>query len=90
MLETVASVQKMHEHEVSNIMRQVLLAVNYCHGKHIVHRDLKPENILFSERNKPTSAIKVIDFGRSKILKYQQKISERAGSVILSLRKRLL
>jgi calcium-dependent protein kinase len=52
----------------------------YCHKKSIVHRDLKPENILF-EGNSIESTVKVIDFGRSKILLPNQKIAERAGSL---------
>jgi calcium-dependent protein kinase len=44
------------------------------------HRDLKPENILFSG-DEVDSDIKIIDFGRSKILKPLGKINELAGSV---------
>ena len=44
-------------------------------------RDLKPENILF-EKNDVNSAIKVIDFGRSKILRLNQKLAGLAGTVI--------
>ncbi len=81
LLETIATQHKLNEQGVLSIMKQILLAVAYCHKKNIVHRDIKPENILFSEKGKVDSAVKVIDFGRSKILKYQQKISELAGSV---------
>jgi calcium-dependent protein kinase len=52
----------------ATIFKQILQALNYCHGMNVVHRDLKPENFLFeSKENK--SEIKVIDFGLSKILK---------------------
>lgn len=43
-------------------------------------RDLKPENILFEGRE-IESTVKVIDFGRSIILKPNQKLVEKAGSV---------
>lgn len=44
------------------------------------HSDLKPENIVFIESNLD-STLKIIDFGRSKILKVTQKLTEMAGSV---------
>ena len=48
-----------------------------------MNRDIKPENIVFDG---PTidSTLKVIDFGRSKILKPQTKLVELAGSVQFS------
>ncbi len=35
------------EKEVATIIKQVMLAVEYCHSNGICHRDLKPENLLF-------------------------------------------
>jgi len=74
-----SSKKQFGEREISLIMRQIFSAVNYCHKNRIVHRDLKPENILFVD-NKSLN-LKVIDFGRSKLLKPLEKISELAGSV---------
>lgn len=68
------------ENQIAKIMRQLLSAVEYCHKLNIVHRDLKPENILF-EQPDIDSTLKVIDFGRSKLLKPNQKLLERAGTV---------
>jgi len=67
---------------VANIMRQLLAAVDYCHKKNIVHRDLKPDNILF-EQPDIESTLKVIDFGRSKLIEPNQKLLEKAGSVYI-------
>ncbi len=69
-------------------MIQIFSAISYCHKRHIVHRymatkscrDLKPENILFTEAP-PKLALKVIDFGRSKVLRPSEKMNELAGSV---------
>ena len=54
--------------------------MDICHRKNIVHRDLKPENILF-EGSSVESTVKIIDFGRSKLLMPKEKMVERAGSL---------
>ena len=61
-------------------MKQIFSALNYCHLQHLIHRDLKPENIVFTE-DSDSLALKVIDFGRSKILKPNEKVNELAGTV---------
>jgi calcium-dependent protein kinase len=48
------------EQQASEIIKQILLAVNYLHNKGIVHRDIKPENILMTDPN--TLSLKLIDF----------------------------
>jgi len=35
------------EIEARNIIRQVTLAMQLCHGKGVIHRDLKLENVMF-------------------------------------------
>lgn len=47
----------------------------YCHKNGICHRDLKPENFLFSSKAKD-SALKIIDFGLSKVYKEADEIAE--------------
>ena len=47
----------------------------YCHKNGICHRDLKPENFLFASKAKD-SALKIIDFGLSKIYKPEDELLE--------------
>lgn len=49
------------------LFKQVLQALNYIHSLNIAHRDIKPENFLFETKEKD-SALKIIDFGLSKII----------------------
>ena len=73
------------ESEVYIIMKQIFRAICYCHDRHIVHRDLKPENIVFTEEDSNLQ-LKVIDFGKSKILKPNEKFNELAGTVIIIMK----
>ena len=70
-----------NEDMAARIFRMILQALNYCHSNNIVHRDLKPENFLFVD-NSPTSDLKIIDFGLSKILDggRLQRMNTRAGT----------
>ena len=52
-----------NEREAAMVIKQVLQAIAYIHGKNVAHRDLKPENLLIDAENGGT--IKVIDFGTS-------------------------
>ncbi|KAL6601842.1 kinase-like protein [Neocallimastix californiae] len=50
--------QNIPENTVKQYMYQVLVALEYIHGKGIFHRDLKPENILVKGKR-----VKIADFG---------------------------
>ena len=65
----------------AKLFKQILQALNYCHGENIVHRDLKPENFLFVSKD-PNSELKIIDFGLSKMLEggRLQRMNTRAGT----------
>ncbi len=80
LLSLLSTLRHIEESEVISIMRQALAAVRYCHRLRIVHRDIKLENVLFLESS-VKSTIKVIDFGRSKILRPNKKMKELAGSL---------
>ena len=49
--------------EISNIITQLLDALDFAHENGIIHRDIKPDNIIVS----PGHRIKVADFGVARI-----------------------
>lgn len=67
---------RVKEKEARKLFRQMVSAVEYCHGNLIVHRDLKPENLLLdSEGN-----IKINDFGFSNVIKPGKLFTTFCGS----------
>lgn len=67
---------RVKEKEARKLFRQIVSAVEYCHGNLIVHRDLKPENLLLdSEGN-----IKINDFGFSNVIKPGKLFTTFCGS----------
>ncbi|KAK7863131.1 hypothetical protein R5R35_002013 [Gryllus longicercus] len=54
------------EKDASDLIRQVLEAVDYMHEQGVVHRDLKPENLLYYSHDED-SKIMISDFGLSKM-----------------------
>lgn len=53
--------------EAIDVMRQVLSALAEAHKQGIVHRDLKPENIMVVPDAAGGLAVKILDFGISKL-----------------------
>jgi len=53
------------EETVVDLVRQLLVALSYCHSRHVIHRDIKPENVMLIRRGSDPDCMfcKVIDFG---------------------------
>ncbi|KAK2183132.1 hypothetical protein NP493_318g02002 [Ridgeia piscesae] len=56
-----------HKEENAKILKQILKAVNYIHGRNIIHRDLKPKNIFLVIAENGETQVKIGDFGLSRI-----------------------
>eukprot|EP01111_Echinosteliopsis_oligospora_P014049 TRINITY_DN5207_c0_g1_i1.p1 TRINITY_DN5207_c0_g1~~TRINITY_DN5207_c0_g1_i1.p1 ORF type:complete len:727 (-),score=182.92 TRINITY_DN5207_c0_g1_i1:43-1914(-) len=64
------------EKEARKFFRQIISAVEYCHGNLVVHRDLKPENLLLDS----SGNIKISDFGLSNCMEPGKLMESFCGS----------
>lgn len=63
---------------VERILRQLLDALAYIHGRGIVHRDLKPQNVLIDR----FGSVRLTDFGALKEAAGGQSTMTQAGQII--------
>jgi serine/threonine protein kinase len=64
---------RLNDIETAVIIRQVLMGIQYLHGRDIVHRDLKPDNILMTGLE-DGARIVITDFGHARQLPADQDI----------------
>jgi len=67
------------ESKAASVIRKMVSAIGYLHGKGIVHRDLKPENLLLKD-DKDITEIKIADFGLSKIVETKLMMQTACGT----------
>lgn len=62
LFERIKSKGLYQEKDAINVMRNLLLALEYLHNKGIIHRDLKPENLILASKENDYT-LKIADFG---------------------------
>jgi len=68
------------EEYAATVMRQVFLALEYCHESlHIMHRDLKPENLIFHNKAE-SSSLCLCDFGMARFFETNKHLHSSCGS----------
>jgi calcium-dependent protein kinase len=67
------------EADTRRIIYQILVAVNYLHGRSVCHRDIKPDNTLL-ENTHQGSPIKLTDFGLSKLDQGYMNMTSTVGT----------
>ena len=79
----MVKVKRMSEHQTANVVKQILLALNYMHKQNIAHRDIKPENILIVPEESVSNEypnVKLTDFGFATFFKKQDGMRQVLGS----------
>ncbi|XP_042749997.1 death-associated protein kinase 2-like [Lagopus leucura] len=76
----IAEKEMLLEEEAIEFLEQILLGVQYLHGRHIAHFDLKPENIMLQEKDVPKPQIKIIDFGLAQKLEHGVTFKSLCGT----------
>lgn len=76
LLQYVKKRRRLEEEEARRIFRQVVYGLAHCHCRSVLHRDIKLDNILLDNDGE----IKICDFGVSRIIKKNQKITEQCGT----------
>ncbi|PIN17683.1 Ca2+/calmodulin-dependent protein kinase, EF-Hand protein superfamily [Handroanthus impetiginosus] len=64
------------EQKAANIIKELMIAVRYCHEMGVVHRDIKPENILLTT----SGQMKLADFGLAMRILDGQNLTGVVGS----------
>ncbi|OMJ88622.1 hypothetical protein SteCoe_9402 [Stentor coeruleus] len=67
LFDRIVELKSFSEAQASQIILQILLAVNYLHSCGIVHRDIKPENILMNDSN--SLSLKLVDFDTATVFR---------------------
>ena len=61
----------------AELIRDLAIAIDYCHRQGVVHRDLKPANILMDQQSVP----KIADFGLAKAFKDNDSVT-KTGEIL--------
>jgi serine/threonine protein kinase/signal transduction histidine kinase/tetratricopeptide (TPR) repeat protein len=64
--------ERFEEYEALHIIKQILSALSYLHGRSIIHCDVNPHNIFITE----TKGVKLLDFGLSMTEEEARKVPE--------------
>lgn len=66
-----------NEDAVRHILRSLLDALDYAHGRGVVHRDVKPENVMFDDGDRPL----LTDFGIAQRRGYGSRVTHAGFAV---------
>ena len=92
LLKLESSSLKLSAENIDDITKQLLNGISFLHTYGIIHRDIKHTNILvekikpignkkLSRKQQPPIIVKIIDFGLSKAMGYDEYASEPYGSL---------
>merc|ERR1712032_307968 len=69
------------EKRACHLFAQMCEAMQFCHDNDVIHGDMKPENVMVTNEKSDAPTAKLIDFGFSCFLKYDDKDLGSSGPV---------
>lgn len=79
LFERIKSKGSYQEKDAMNVMKNLLLALDYLHNLGIIHRDLKPENLILASKDNDYN-LKIADFGLASQIQPGESLFLRCGS----------
>ncbi|KAL8484297.1 hypothetical protein ACS0TY_026831 [Phlomoides rotata] len=68
LFDRITSGTRFSEPDVAAVLKQLMVAIAFCHRLGVAHRDIKPDNILFDSRGK----LKLADFGSAEMFEISE------------------
>ena len=80
LFEYIVNNKSFKEKEACQVMKEILLTVNYLHSLNIIHRDLKPESIVIKKLENNTYKIKFVNFSTAIEFVPGKKLTQFVGT----------
>ena len=83
LLDHISREKVLTEEQAARIMKDLLLALAYCHSKNIIHGNIRPQNLIYESKD-ANAPLKLIDFAMAQPFKTGEKSNAKVGSLLFA------